>query len=169
MRLLKATKRALLFAVLCTVAVYLSGQHPASSGDHLTGAFSPGWMLIDTNGDGLVDAVAGKIVVPDHSSATENAAAADLAARVGYATTGLTPSIVIDAAADKSNGPRIWVGQAAVPARYTAQLTDMAARLAAEEGAVFVLDGNLAVIGKDDVGLLAAAEAFASRMPYLWK
>src|SRR5260370_42471989 len=109
MRLLKATKRA----VLCTVAAYLSGQQPASSGDHLTGAFSPGWMLIDTNGDGLVDAVAGKIVVSHHSSATENAAAADLAARAGDATTGLTPAIEIDATTAKSIGPRVCLCQAA--------------------------------------------------------
>ena len=67
-------------------------------------------MLTDTNGDDIVDFIAGKVVVPAHPSAAENAAAADLAARLGYATTGFTPPVVISAADDRADGPRIYVG-----------------------------------------------------------
>jgi hypothetical protein len=33
---------------------------------HLADPFSAGWMLADTNGDDLVDFIAGKVVVPAH-------------------------------------------------------------------------------------------------------
>src|SRR5437660_332320 len=52
--------------------------------------FATGWMLMDTNGDGIADFIEGKVVVPARPSAAENAAAANLAARLGYGTTGLT-------------------------------------------------------------------------------
>src|SRR5580700_9286858 len=85
---------------------------------HLSDPFAAGWALSDTNGDGVIDFVTGKIVVPAHPTAVENAAAADLAARLGYASTGLTPPIVISAAEDRNDGPRIWVGGSAAPAKY---------------------------------------------------
>src|SRR5215475_13348143 len=72
----------------------------------LTEPFATGWMLTDTNQDGIADFIAGKIVVPANPSAAENAAAADLAARAGYGTTGLTPPVVVTA--DPGSGPRIW-------------------------------------------------------------
>ena len=115
------------------------------------------WMAVDTNGDGIADFVAGKVVVPDHPTAAQNAAAADLAARVGFATTGFTPPIVISAAEDRGGGPRIYIGRAAP------------VELETEEGGVFVANGDLIVAGHDDAGLLAAAEAFASRVPYVWR
>src|ERR1700685_108940 len=63
--------------------------------ENISDPFANGWMLVDTNGDGIADAVVGKIIVPDHSSAAENAAAANFAARVGYGSSGLTLPIVI--------------------------------------------------------------------------
>ncbi len=131
--------------------------------------FAAGWMLVDTNGDGVVDFIAGKIVVPAIPSEAENAAAANLAARLGYATTGLTPPVVISAADDRADGPRIWVGRNAVPAPQAAGLEKPAAQLDAEEGGVFVVGSDLAIVGRDDAGLLAAADAFSARAPYLWK
>ena len=68
--------------------------------ENISDPFAAGWMLVDTNGDGIADAIVGKIVVPDHSSAAENAAAANFAARVGYGSTGLTLPIVITASED---------------------------------------------------------------------
>jgi hypothetical protein len=127
--------------------------------DHLLDPFAAGWMVSDTNGDGIVDFVPGKVVVPSNPTAAENAAAADIAARLGFATTGLTPPIVISAAEDRGNGPRIFVGRSA-PSHP---------QLGPEEGGVFEAAGNLAVVGHDDAGLLAAAEAFSARAPYLWK
>ena len=59
------------------------GDASASSGSEGTGS--------DTNGDGIIDFIPGKVVVPPQPTAAQNAAAADIAARLGYATTGLTP------------------------------------------------------------------------------
>ena len=126
-------------------------------------------MLSDTNGDGIVDFVSGKVVVPPNPSAAENAAAADIAARLGFGSTGLTLPLVIPATQDRNDGPRIWIGRNAVPAQQAAVAGQFADQLQAEEGGVFSIGGNLAVLGHDDAGLLAAAEAFASRAPYLWK
>src|SRR5438132_849042 len=83
--------------------------------DRISGAFATGWLLADTNGDGIADFINGKVVVPDRPSAAENAAAADFAARLGFGTTGLTPPLVLTAARDTGGGPRIWVGKGALP------------------------------------------------------
>ena len=60
-----------------------------------------GWMLVDTNGDGIADAIAGKIIVPDKSTAAENSAAANFAARLAYGSTGLTLPLVVPASGGK--------------------------------------------------------------------
>src|SRR6266852_1250119 len=92
-----------LFA-LCSLIAYQSG--PAQS-SHLADPFSAGWILSDTNGDGLIDFISGKVVVPAHPSAPENAAAADIVARLGFETTGFTPPVVIAATQDRLDGARI--------------------------------------------------------------
>ena len=113
--------------------------------------------MTDTNGDGIADFIAGKIVVPAQASAAENAAAANLAARVGFASTGMTPPVVI--AGDSGSGPRIRVGrEAAAPVA-----------LEKEEGGVFFDGGTLALAAADDAGLQAAAEAYSARAPYQWR
>jgi hypothetical protein len=137
----------------------MAGSPAQQPPGHLADPFATGWMLVDTNGDGLADFIAGKIVVPANSTAAENAAAANLAARLGYGTTGLTPPVVITAAEDKKDGPRIYINQNDA----------MRAQLLADEGGVFESGGNLFVIGNNDAGLLAAAEAYAARVPYAWK
>ncbi len=142
--------------LLVAFSSIIAFQPPPAS--HLADPFSAGWMLADTNGDGVIDFVAGKIVVPDHPTAVENAAAADIAARLGFSTTGFTPPVVIPAAEDRGNGPRIYIGVKPSPRELTA-----------DEGGVFEGGGNLIIAGKDDAGLLAAAEAYASRAPYIWK
>jgi len=124
----------------------------------LADAFATGWMLADTNGDGLPDFLNGKIVVPENPTSTENAAAADFAARLGYGTTGLTPPLVVDR---PEGAPRLLVGRAAQD--------PLAGRLEKDEGAVVAEGANLAVIGNSDAGLLAAAEGYAARAPYQWR
>jgi hypothetical protein len=136
---------------------------PAASG-RVADPFSTGWMLTDTNGDGIADFIAGKIVVPAQSSAAENSAAANLAARLGFGSTGLTPPLVVDNAAANPAGPRIWVGRAA-----PADLASLQAGLEKEEGGVFLNGDNLALVANDDAGLLAAADAYAARAPYQWR
>lgn len=142
--------------MLAAFTVLPGFQTPPTS--HLDDPFATGWLLTDTNGDGVADAVAGKVVVPANSSAAENAAAANIAARIGYGTTGLTPPLVV---AGESGGPQIRVGGRVDPSLEWI--------LEAGEGVVAAVDGNLALWGKDDDGLMAAAEALASRSPYIWK
>ena len=144
-------------------------QQPLVSANRLTDPFSVGWMLSDTNGDGVVDFIAGKVVVPARPSAGENAAAADIAARLGFGSTGLTAPVVIAASEDRGDGPRIYVGRAAVPARLASAAEEHAKTLQAGEGGIFAIEANLAVLGQDDAGLLAAAEAFAARAPFIWR
>lgn len=125
-------------------------------------------MLADTNGDGIPDAIAGKIVVPDEPSAAENAAAANIAAKLGYQTSGLTLPIVVTASAAQSAQTVVYIGRA-LPAERQAQIVRDFPALEAGEGAVLSLGNGLAVICKDDASLLAAADAFSSRAPYQWK
>ena len=165
--------QARLLATLCTVTVLLpltAFQSATLPLTPLTDPFAPGGLVADTNADGLIDSITGKIVVPDDPTAAENAGAANIAARLGNLTTGLTPSIVIRASEDSGgSGARVWIGTGAVPQRWHVALAEFTARLEPGEGGVFAFDQNLAVVGKDDAGLQAAAEAFASRTPYIWK
>jgi len=130
--------------------------------DRVADPFAIGWMVVDSNGDGIADFIAGKIVVPAHASAADNAAAANLAARVGFASTGMTPPVVI--AGDSGSGPRIWVGRSA-----PAEFASLAGSLEKEEGGVFFANGNLALIAADGAGLQAAAEGYSARAPYQWR
>src|SRR3984957_2129915 len=129
--------------------------------DRVADPFATGWLLVDTNGDGIADFINGKIVVPADPTAAENAAAANLAARLGFGSTGLTPPVVVAADHDSGGGPRILVGRAAGVLKGF--------DLAADEGGVFAVGENLAVAGADDNGLLAAADAYAARAPYQWR
>ena len=127
--------------------------------NHLADPFLTGWFVTDTNGDGIADFLAGKIVVPRDPTADENAAAANIAARAGYATTGLTPPTVISQPGFA--GPKIFIGRA-TPA-------GIAVNLDAGEGGVFTSEGNVSIVGHDAAGLTAAANAYAARAPYVWK
>ncbi len=132
-----------------------------------------GWMLVDTNGDGIADFVNGKVVVPARPSAAENAAAANLAARLGFGTTGLTLPMVINAGANAStnavDAPRIWVGKDAVPAQFTAELATLAPKLGCRRGRRVCAERQFAIVANDDRGLGAAADAYTARAPYQWK
>jgi hypothetical protein len=151
-------KRVLLIVALCLPAVLVmaSGKQSAMNdsapvrAENISDPFSTGWMLVDTNGDGIADAVVGKIVVPDHSSAAENAAAANFGARVGYGSTGVTLPIVITALEDQSSASasqaRIWIGKADANVMGAA-LQGLASKLEKGQGGVFVSGGNLVVMG----------------------
>jgi hypothetical protein len=159
---------------LTTLAVGQSQPAPAAS-SLLEDAFHLGPLLRDTNGDAIVDAVCAHIVVPDHPDEGENAAAANLAARLGYETSGITLPIVTTAGGGSAfktqctpQAASLWVGRGAVPAAQSSELNTMVAQLQLGEGGVFSLGDGLAFVGADSLGLLAAANAYAARAPYQW-
>jgi hypothetical protein len=155
-----------LIVIALALACAFAFQTPPTPVDRVADPFATGWMLVDTNGDGIADFINGKVVVPTNPSAAENASAADLAARLGFGSTGLTMPLVVTASASLGTAPRIQVEKAPYSSR---ELATLAALLEKQEGGVFLSDGNLAVIGTDSEGLLAAAEAYAARAPYQWR
>ena len=159
-------KKAALFLFLLALAGAFGWQTPARLPNPLEDPFATGWLVVDTNGDGVADFIRGKIVVPAEPSAAENAAAANLAARAGFASTGLTPPVVVPAGV-AFEGPRIWVGKGALPG--SADLSQFAARLEKDEGGIFAVNENLAMIANNETGLAAASGAYAARAPYLWR
>jgi hypothetical protein len=158
--------RSIVPVLVLLTACCLAFQGPPAPAEpgRVADPFSTGWMLTDTNGDGIADFIQGKIVVPAQSSAAENSAAANLAARLGFGSTGLTPPLVVDSAIAYPAGPRIFVGRAA-----PADLVPLQPGLEKEEGGIFSSGGNLAIVANDDAGLLAASEAYAARAPYQWR
>jgi hypothetical protein len=139
----------------------------------LENPFHLGTLLQDTNADGIPDAVCGHIIVSATPSAAENAAAANLAARIGYESSALTLPIVIEGAAKPVAGctdaaKNIWIGIASLPPAAATTVRPILNSLGLGEGAVVSVDGGIAVIAPDPVGLLAAGDAYAARAPYLW-
>jgi hypothetical protein len=133
-----------------------------------------GMLLQDTNVDKIADAVCGHVIVPATPSAAENTAAANIAARIGYETSALSLPIVVQGSPQpvkgcaSSTAPSIWVGEAAVPAASAAAVRAVSSTLALGDGAVVAMDGGIAIIGPDPVGLMNAANAYAERAPFLW-
>ncbi len=112
-------------ALASSLTVFAADQPPAPAASLLEDAFHSGLLLRDTNGDSIADAVCAHIVVPDSPNEGENTAAANLAARLGYETSGITLPIVTTAAGGarfhaqcSPEAVSLWVGRGAVP-RHT--------------------------------------------------
>ncbi len=149
---------------------------PPAEGPSLTSLLDLSSGLVrDTNGDGIADAVAGRIVVPAAPTIEESQAAANLAARLGFETSALTLPIVIrDTDAVPAGAAPILVG------RGNALVRPLVARGAVDleslqpgQGliaAVSSASGQQAIViaGGDDEGTLSAASELASRLPRVW-
>src|SRR5262245_66354626 len=86
-------------------AVRISAQRPemrslASLYDVATGA------IRDTNGDGLADSVAARVIVPAEPAVEDVQGAANIAGRLGFETTALTLPLVVKAG---GRGQPAWV------------------------------------------------------------
>ena len=165
--------RSLRFAgglVLC--ALVLAGPSAAQQPGVGLGALGgPGAILTDTNEDGVVDAVRGRVVVPDSAREAEVTAAANLAARLGYETAAadLQPTVGRSALGPTVDRPVLLVGRAG------ADLPD-GGRLGPGQGRVAVVPpsdryrrGGLRIVGGDASGMLAAATYASGRLPALWR
>jgi len=168
--------------VLWGLPVLTAGQTPPNqaktaepAASLLEDPFRLGALLRDTNGDAIADAVCAHVFVPDSSDEAENAAAANLAARLGYETSGITLPIVTSAGTGTAfkaqctpQAANVWVGKGAVPAAQTNEINNLTAQLQLGEGAVFAVGDGLGFVGADSLGLLAATNAYAARAPYQW-
>src|SRR5262249_34675123 len=130
----------------------------------------------DRNADGVVDFVDARIVLAERPSAAEVAAAADVAARLGYETTAMNLPLDVGRGRPPSeagaSSSAIFIGaRALAQARVTADALGAGA-LKAGEGAVaaFTAAGTpaVAVLGGDDEGLTAAAVMLAGHLPNIW-
>ncbi len=160
----------------------LSGQRVAPAAAPSAGLRSTfslgGGALKDTNGDGLVDGVAARVILAADASAEDVQVATNLAARLGYETTALTLPLalrVADVQTPAAIALPIVVGRTNP---FVKTLVDTGAivtkDLTAGQGIVaFVaspLGGadGIAVVGFDDAGTLAAGTALAAYLPRLW-
>ncbi|MEX2528921.1 MAG: M14 family metallopeptidase [Gemmatimonadota bacterium] len=143
----------------------------------LRSLLEPGLFLEDRNGDGHIDHVAGRVVVPSEASAAEVAAAANLAARLSFESYATDLDLLLDAgqaaggaAPGWPGGPVIWIGD--LPEGVG---PGMSVDLAPGEGAIQWLHpssdlpgGGVWINGADATGLLAAADYLSGRHPQVW-
>src|SRR5262249_4783849 len=100
--LLLSMRRTLLVLAMCA-AVFRAGASPAPSaaaGAEVTlrSVFGlVGGAVRDSNGDGLADLVAARIIVPAEPTIEDVEAATNLAGRLGFETTALTLPVVVKA------------------------------------------------------------------------
>ena len=173
--------------VLLTTAAALSGLSLASGSllradargpQTLTSLVATQSLTRDTNGDGLADLVAARVIVPASPSLADVEAATNLAARLGYETTALTLPLVVrdnDVADPAAIGVPILVGRSNrfVQRLLDAHTVDLVALkpgqgLIAAVAAPLGGGDGLVVVGSDDEGTLAAGIELAARLPRVW-
>ena len=133
-------------------------------------------LVRDTNGDGIADAVAARIVMPAAPSVRDSQAAVNLAARLGFETSAFTLPFVTRSSEKGSAGDVLVLVGA-----DNAAVLDLAARgtidlksLKPGQGLIAAVPGAsgeggaIVVAGSDDDGTLAAANVLAGRLPRLW-
>lgn len=140
--------------------------------------FGAAGLTHDTNGDGLADTVAARVIVPTEPALEDSLAAANLAGRLGFETTALTlPFVRRDSEVPVAPAGTIpvFVGRGNSFVRALAAKGEIALDdLLPGQGLIAVvrspLGGGdaLVVVGGDDKGTLAAATVMAARLPRLW-
>ena len=166
---------ARILACLCVlvtigpVAASRSAADPDIIPEGLARVFEPGLLLEDRNGDDRVDFVSARLVVPESPAPEEVAAAAAVAARLGFETSGLSLPLVFragEASGNETEASTIVIGGG--NPRLPEAVRSRIAALEQEQGLVKWLDNTIVIAGKHPVGTRTAAESFASRSPYLW-
>ena len=151
-------------AVVLSFAVLVGVAGPAAAQpESLATLYELGGAVADTNGDGVADRLRARVVLGDSPSAAEVAAAADIAARLGFET------VALDLPMPAESEVAIAVGDGALSGLGVSGLAD----LAAGRGAVELHTGGDSVIvgvrGGDAAGLAAAARWLASRAPHVFR
>ncbi|MHB2032442.1 MAG: hypothetical protein ACYCVE_03585, partial [Gemmatimonadaceae bacterium] len=177
-----ALLRALCLAALAALPATMAAQTPAraraDSSRDLRDVFAPGYILQDRNHDGVVDFLNAKIVRPASPSEADVAAAANVAARLGYETSAadLDLTTADTATAAPYDVPVILIGRGnALVARAGLAVARALHDLAPGQGAAvlippndFFRKGGVLLAGEDGSGLLAISNYFSSRYPSIW-
>ena len=178
------SKRVLATVVVLLVA-FAASPHRRAAGagasrlDSLAALFDLTRGIVrDTNGDGLADTVAARVIVPARASADDVEAATNIAARLSYETTALTLPIVVrddEVPAPEGIALPILVGR---ENRFVKKLIEKQAidvkALAAGQGLLTLVESplggpdGLVIVGGDEAGTLAAGLELAARLPRLW-
>lgn len=131
-------------------------------------------VVRDTNGDGLADGIAARVIVADAPSVEDMQTAANLAGRLGFETTAMTLPVVLkagDPAAANVALP-IYVGRTEPHIVGMIQRGELDTKsLEKGQGLLAMLGGStpaVAIVGGDDAGTLAAGNVLAAYLPRLW-
>ncbi len=139
--------------------------------------FAHGYIMQDLNGDGIIDALRARILLPGGAGSPELAAAADIGARLGWETTAMDPGLAMPAGSGRRLEIPVILIQPDEEALRRSGLSPgtLAQGLAPGQGRVRHIPpgeryraGGAAVTGRDATGLLAAAGWLSSRFPSLW-
>ena len=129
--------------------------------------FELGNLVVDTNGDSIPDLVNATLVLGDSPSVAATAAAAEIAARLGFETMAMDLPIARGVAGDEIP---IVIGRGGLSTSGLSSPGVDPTSLDAGEGVVTVreFDGRtwILVLGGDADGLLAAARLFAGVLPH---
>jgi hypothetical protein len=166
-------KRALVFALVVAGARAHGGTGPAEiTAVALADFFKPGVVWQDRNGDGAIDFVDARIVLPEQPSSTELAAASDIAARLGYETSAMNLPVTVARGYQAGESSDIFIGTKSLAGSGAPLDAIGGAGLKAGDGAVVAFNlGSrtaVAVLGGDESGIAAAALMFAGHLPYVW-
>ncbi len=167
----------LLLAPFAPAAAQSTRSAPEAVHD-LRNVFAPGYILQDRNADGVIDFVNVKIVLPAHPTEADLAAAANVAARLGYETSAANLDLTTrdTVRVPGYDVPVILIGRdnALIP-RAGAVVGRALDGLAPGQGAVVLVPSNgffhrggVLLAGDDGSGLMAVAGYFAGRYPDVW-
>ena len=165
-------------AVLATLTALATAPHPTTAQAppatppplDLTTLFDLGHLVLDENGDGVPDRLGAALILAPDPTTAERAAAAEIAARLGFETMALDLPL--------RRGPRpgqigILIGHRALEAAGLSA-ADFGANTPAPGTAPTVAtlttpsgDRWLAVLGGDDDALLRAARLLSGSLPHI--
>ena len=134
----------------------------------------PRVALQDRNSDSAIDSVNARIVLPEKPDASELAAAANIAARLGFETSAMDlPLERVRLKADTTTeGALIFVGAQSLASVELTPASLGLGTLKPGDGVVTSFDAGgrpaVAILGGDEAGLNAAAVVAAGHLPYVW-
>jgi hypothetical protein len=166
--------KRLVFVLLVVAATAVTRTAPGDTAPaSLADFFTPGIVFQDRNGDGAIDFVDARIVVPEQPSSAELAAAADIGGRLGYETSAMTLPLPFARGFQPGQAmPTIFVGAKSLAGSGVGLDAIGGSGLRAGDGAVVAFSQGgkaaVAVLGGDEVGLESAAVMLAGHLPYVW-